>query len=265
MGLFETGVRPIIDNYLLEESKKVRSYGEYWSASSAGYCMRKNIFKRLGVPENNEGARRQRVFTSGHVFHNWIQELTRAAGASIVQEAELQDEQLMVRGHFDDLIDIDGSPVLYDYKTVNSRSFMWAKKNGNAMSHFHRMQLGTYMYMLRSGALVVPETADYPFDVAKYDIVELTEARILKIEKDALSSLQINILINNRRKQMYGVKQPDIDKWVSAVRFFEQTMRAECKAKAVAAESTNVIERNELRAIVRECREQRAAYTNFIA
>jgi len=33
--LFNTGVRPQIDAWLLEESKKVRSYGEYWSASSA--------------------------------------------------------------------------------------------------------------------------------------------------------------------------------------------------------------------------------------
>ena len=44
MSLFNSGVRPIIDDFLLEEAKKTRDYGEYWSASSAGYCMRKNIF-----------------------------------------------------------------------------------------------------------------------------------------------------------------------------------------------------------------------------
>ena len=178
MGLYETGVRAVVDNYLLEESKKVRDYGEYWSASSAGHCMRKLVFERLGVPKNNEDARRQRVFSSGHLFHDWIQGLTKAAGVSIAQEVELQDEELMIRGHFDDLIKLDDKLVLYDYKTVNSRSFLWAKKNGNAMSHYHRMQLGTYMYMLRGAKPI------YTFE--GHATRELSEARILKIEKDTL-------------------------------------------------------------------------------
>jgi hypothetical protein len=200
MSLFESGVRPIIDEFLLAEAAKKRDYGDYWSASSAGYCMRKLIFERLGVPKNNEDARRQRVFTSGHIFHEWIQGLTKAAGVSIAQEVELQDESLMVRGHFDDLVltkmyitDTGGeavfgdteakkleSLILYDYKTVNSRSFTWAKKNGNAMSHFHRMQLGTYLYMIRKGKLGNLQTGyDKLFE-------GLLEARILKISKDDL-------------------------------------------------------------------------------
>lgn len=192
MSLYDSGVRQVIDDYLLEESKKVRDYGEYWSASSAGYCQRKLIFERLGVPKNNEDARRQRVFTSGHIFHNWIQELTKKAGISIAQEVELQDEELMIRGHFDDLVLVQNpalesnveareSLILYDYKTVNSRSFMWAKKNGNAMSHFHRMQLGTYMYMLRQQKHIWKGTTNYTLEPNTLD-----EARILKIEKDAL-------------------------------------------------------------------------------
>lgn len=206
MSLYDSGVRQVIDDYLLEESKKVRDYGEYWSASSAGYCMRKLIFERLGVPKNNEDARRQRVFTSGHIFHDWIQQLTKKAGISIAQEVELQDEDLMIRGHFDDLILVTDSPlkletvvanegtpyerittvpkqhlILYDYKTVNSRSFMWAKKNGNTMSHFHRMQLGTYMYMLRQQKHIWKGTTNYTLEPNTLD-----EARILKIEKDAL-------------------------------------------------------------------------------
>jgi hypothetical protein len=49
--LFNTGVRPAIDAYLLAKSKEERNYGNYWSASSAGYCMRLNIMRRLGVPK----------------------------------------------------------------------------------------------------------------------------------------------------------------------------------------------------------------------
>ena len=242
-SLFDTGVRPLVDAYLLEESKKVRDYGKYWSASSAGYCMRKVIFERLGVPkiEQDGGARKQRVFTAGHIFHDWLQGITKAAGVSIAQEVELQDEELMIRGHFDDLILVNNylpgeggaewvfpTPttdeeranakydakrhkpaqhlILYDYKTVNSRSFMWAKKNGNAMSHFHRLQLGTYMYMLRKNNLDIGhklDTSDIPvgkWGNAKVEKITLdsygglSEARILKIEKENLMMMEQQLM-----------------------------------------------------------------------
>jgi len=196
-NLFETGIRPAIDAYLLEESKKTRSYGDYWSASSAGYCMRKVIFERLGVPhvENDSDARKQRVFTSGHIFHSWIQELTKEAGLSIAQEVELIDDDIMVKGHFDDLVLVSEKPeylmdmidpktatkpapkqhlILYDYKTQNSRAFSYKR---DKMSHFHRLQLGTYMYIIRK--------TEHP---------ELTEARILKISKDDLRMSEEQLL-----------------------------------------------------------------------
>jgi len=209
--LFNTGVRPAIDQWLLDKSKETRDYGDYWSASSAGYCMRKVIFERLGVPKiaQEADARKQRVFTSGHLFHDWIQSITKANGTSIAQEVELQDEDLMIRGHFDDLILIKSDEmrgtkdfkdtsqlILYDYKTVNSRSFMWAKKNGNAMSHFHRLQLGTYMYMLRqlkkTGAGWLP--LGIKGDTKIEDINNLTEARILKIEKENLMMMEQQLM-----------------------------------------------------------------------
>lgn len=203
MSLFKTGIRPSIDEYLLKLAAEKRNYGEYWSASSAGYCMRRNIMERLGVPHVTEDARKQRVFTSGHIFHEWIQDITNKAGLSIASEVELQDEDLMIRGHFDDLVLVhkDFEPgqvipikdmrnqnkelkaaqqhlILYDYKTVNSKSFTWAKKNGGAMSYYHKMQLGTYMYMLRTGWSKLKL-----WDIGNTD---LTEARILKISKDDL-------------------------------------------------------------------------------
>lgn len=175
-NLFKTGIRPVIDQHLLDEAAKERSYGNYWSASSAGYCYRKLIFERLKVPHSTpDDPRKQRVFSAGHIFHDWIQQLTKDAGISIAQERQLEDTSLMIRGHFDDLVLVDevqvyppfdtGSDdpkdklaieartshlILYDYKTVNSKSFTWAKANGNKMSYYHKMQLGTYMYMLRN-------------------------------------------------------------------------------------------------------------------
>lgn len=174
--LYNTGVRQVIDDYLIEESKKERDYGDYWSASSAGYCMRKLVFERLGVPKTKEpDPRQQRVFTAGHVFHNWIQELTKNAGVSVEQETELQDEDLMVRGHFDDLIKTDSGLILYDYKTANSKSFGYKRE----VSHFHYMQVGTYLYMLRKG---------------KYK--DLGEARVLILEKDTLRTKEFQVMWN---------------------------------------------------------------------
>lgn len=206
MGLFETGIRPAIDKWLLDEAAKERNYGDYWSASSAGYCMRKQIFDRLKVPHTKEAdPRKQRVFTAGHIFHDWIQELTKNAGISIAQEVELQDEDLMIRGHFDDLIlvnklgydpdnfdklptDKEHAPkhlILYDYKTQNSRAFSYKRPE---MSHYHKMQLATYMYMLRN----------YKGLITRSDVIvtnkELTEARILKISKDDLRMSEEQLL-----------------------------------------------------------------------
>jgi hypothetical protein len=175
MTLFDTGVRPAIDDYLKKKSEEVRDYGDYWSASSAGYCMRLQIMRRLGVPkvpELADNATQTRIFESGHIFHEWLQRITKANGLSIAQELELQDESLMIRGHIDDLILIPGKVegskegeiegqkyydewgtvpnlILYDYKTAHSASFNY-KKIRNEISFYHKMQLGTYMYMLRN-------------------------------------------------------------------------------------------------------------------
>jgi hypothetical protein len=173
--LFTTGVRPALDKYLTAKSEEVRDYGEYWSASSAGYCMRLNILKRLkipAVPEIAEDAMRtQRVFECGHIFHEWAQRITKDAGLSIAQELELQDENLMIRGHIDDLVMVNGKLMLIDYKTANSQSFNYRR---DEIGHYHKMQLGTYMYMLNKTSKKVM--------LGRF----LEEGRILTISKDDL-------------------------------------------------------------------------------
>lgn len=215
MTLFDSGIRPAIDAHLLRLAQEKRDYGNYWSASSAGYCMRRLIFERLGVPHvtKDDDARKQRVFTAGHIFHEWIQKITKDSGLSVAQELELQDEDLMVRGHIDDLVLVDvlkegaelevatkkarqsgATPfksrlILYDYKTRNSRNFNFSK----TLSYYHKMQLGTYMYMLRKERAVGPTNngISYP---------DLTEARILNIEKDTLRMSEVQLLWSEESK-----------------------------------------------------------------
>lgn len=191
-NLYDTGVRPIVDDYLKKKSEEKRNYGLYWSASSAGYCMRKVIFERLGVPAVTEDPRKTRVFEAGHIFHKWYQDITKAAGISIAQELELQDENLMIRGHFDDLVLVEGNLILYDVKTAHSKWFERAKTR--PMSHYNRMQLGTYMYMLRNNPVDAMVETDHQNLIDADRIADLTEARILKISKDDLRMHEIQLL-----------------------------------------------------------------------
>lgn len=185
--LFNTGIRPIIDDYLKKKSEEERDYGDYWSASSAGYCMRLNIMRRLKipkVPELEDNATQTRIFEAGHIFHEWSQRITKDAGASIASEVELQDEDLMIRGHFDDIVLIGNNLILYDYKTAHSASFKF-KKMQTEIGHYHKMQLGTYMYMLRQAPDGVLPSGKYNSMHTSW-LKNLTEARILSISKDDL-------------------------------------------------------------------------------
>ncbi len=68
--------------------------------------------------------------------------------------------------------------ILYDYKTQNSRAFSYKRPN---MSHYHKMQLGTYMYMLRNMG------GQNTLGLRNWGLVkQLKESRILKISKDDL-------------------------------------------------------------------------------
>lgn len=221
-NLFSSGIRPAVDAYLKKKSEEERDYGDYWSASSAGYCMRLNIMRRLGVPkvpELEDNATQTRIFEAGHIFHEWLQRITKDAGLSIASEVELQDEDLMIRGHFDDLVLINPglkSPlhedydeyqhiprlILYDYKTAHSASFNYKKKQ-TEIGHYHKMQLGTYMYMLRNGEKI--KTNPYSGSVSEYvDAKTLTEARILSISKDDLRMHETQLLWTPQlEKQVY--------------------------------------------------------------
>lgn len=202
MSLFDTGIRPAIDAWLLKKGEEKRDYGDYWSASSAGYCMRRNIFERLKVPYTSENARKQRVFAVGDVFHKFMQDITKEAGLSIAQELELQDEKLMIRGHIDDLVLVqigtkelpEGDPylILYDYKSVSSRSFTYQKNR--PMSHYHRLQLATYMYMLRNWTKQKVLHGQFKDMQAGIRVEDLTEARILKISKDDLRMVEEQLM-----------------------------------------------------------------------
>jgi hypothetical protein len=91
----------------------------------------------------------------------------------------------MIRGHFDDLILQDGSLILYDYKTAHSASFNY-KKRQTEIGHYHKMQLGTYMYMLRHDETMTNWNGAEGELEDLVDCTKVSEARILSISKDDL-------------------------------------------------------------------------------
>lgn len=210
-NLFETGIRPIINQHLAELAEEERDYGEFWSASSAGYCMRKNIFERLKIPhtaDEVDEARKQRVFSSGHIFHEWIQRITEKSGISVAQEIEMEDDDLMIRGHADDIVLIKGKPILYDYKTAHSRSFHYAKKLHQEVSHYHQMQVGTYLYILRS----LSEGKDLPWE-------GIEEARVLKISKDDLTMDEYQVIYTPALEQVVLAYWQELNRWWKIKKF----------------------------------------------
>lgn len=197
--LYATGIRPFIDEHLRREAEQ-QAYPTYFRMSSAGYCHRYIIMKRLGVPpvpeREEDGDRTTRVFRSGHVFHQWLQEVTEKAGVSMYQEVELTDEtnEEEVIGHFDDLVLLrDSYLILYDYKTAHSGYFGYDDK----INTYHRLQLGTYFLTLKKiGAGVENVEAwkvvDDENKVITEDVRKLVkkyhfeESRILTMSKDDL-------------------------------------------------------------------------------
>ena len=232
--LFNTGVRPAIDAYLAAQGAKERDYGDYWSASSAGYCMRLNIMRRLGVPkvpELEDNATQTRIFEAGHIFHEWLQRITKDAGLSIASEVELQDEDLMIRGHFDDLVSIERwedfgdeqrrfeDLILYDYKTAHSASFNYKKKQ-TEIGHYHKFQLGTYLLLLR-------KWDKHPNNGTKYNeymdaIHQLSEARILSISKDDLRMHEQQLLWSAQ------LEKEILDYWTTLNKFWADKKLPPC-------------------------------------
>jgi hypothetical protein len=84
--------------------------------------------------------------------------------------------------------------ILYDYKTAHSKWFEYAKKK--PVSYYNKMQVGTYMYMLRK----FQELEEKPPNTKPYNwngfdnLPPITEARILKISKDDLRLFEYQVL-----------------------------------------------------------------------
>lgn len=79
-----------------------------WSASSLGYCLRRQVLERRGVPPFTEpDEKTQRMFAWGDQLHKWVRTVYARCGLLVAQEVVVTDERRNIRGHIDAIITTD--------------------------------------------------------------------------------------------------------------------------------------------------------------
>jgi len=175
MNKVRFGIETVIDNYITEKRlKKIRDNSK-WHGSDMGLCLRKRFYKRKGLIGEELDSRTLRVFECGDIFHKWLQDILNRKGLLVAAEEEISDNELNYLGHYDALVKVGDSYILYDFKTVNSQAFTYFDKEG--FPEHHVCQLMSYIYFLR-----------------KQRLPGLEEGRILYISKDDLRTKEIKHL-----------------------------------------------------------------------
>ena len=139
-------------------SEKYDKYKDYFSASSAGSCYRKQLHRIRGDKRNELKPRNMRLLRLGTIVHNDIEEavndwydVTRPVHQRVLTEYAIVLKELNVIGHLD-LCTYDENDGLvsnlevWDYKTIGT--YQWRLKYGrgavNKIKPRYAMQVSTY-------------------------------------------------------------------------------------------------------------------------
>lgn len=123
-------------------------------ASSIADCPRKMIFSMMNLPKDqyprsgSDTAKGYKLMGMGTYIHGYIQEHFIAMGIlpkdDLEEKKRLVDEEYMFSGHCDGVLDIDGTRVLLEIKTINERGFKWIKEPKQE----HYFQAQAYLHFL---------------------------------------------------------------------------------------------------------------------
>ena len=152
----------IYNSYLLDisvkENKRRQKNQDKFSASSAGYCFRKQWYKVNGYEQIDMDERSLRLLRLGTIVHRDLEKAVNrfvefpmlykqySPSSKAYTEHKVTIPELNVVGHLDVAV-IDGDEVqIYDLKTAHS--FKWKKVFGRNVdpnpSVNYQLQLGTY-------------------------------------------------------------------------------------------------------------------------
>lgn len=112
----------------------------YWYPSQLGFCDRSAVLQHAGVEEIPHDDRTLRVFYTGRIVHQAIQDLH--PWEVVGHELRVRNEEYKVSGKIDSLARLpDGTLEVQEFKTMNSRSFSYA----DLPKKEHLYQIGVYL------------------------------------------------------------------------------------------------------------------------
>jgi hypothetical protein len=180
-------IEAIINKHLAEKQSVDRISSGKFHVSDAGRCHLMRYWKRENtLPKEEFESRVLRIFEVGHIFHKWIQDVLKEQGVLKACELRVEDENRA--GMIDAIVESDGKLILYDFKTVHSRKFMWIKKEADLHYHY---QAATYASMVnKPSACLLFDDKGNSFDGFKID-----ETRICYVSKDDLLFKEVPVFI----------------------------------------------------------------------
>lgn len=144
---------------------------QHWSPSRLGSCLCGMYLERLGVPPDEEfDDRTLRVFSAGKLFEDWVIGLITKTDVKFETQVECLWEEMDARGYADLVVE-NGTKIVYEIKSKNSRAFWYMDKKKEGPNRQHALQLWYYLECLK-----------------------LPQGRLLYLEKDTLTTLEYIVL-----------------------------------------------------------------------
>lgn len=201
-------IQKLIDDVMTKDSLAERSAVTGagitgWRSSGLGTCMRGRYLNRLlsgtGIKPEID-ARTLRVFEMGNQIEDWLmKKLMKNEKWHVYQQIEMFDPELNLSGHLDaylmekDLRDtgrIIPEEYICECKSKHSKSFWYMDKKGEGAAIHHKMQLHSYMYMMRKyGGKIVAENGSVVAEFAPRGTL-LKKGSILYVSKDDMAFLE---------------------------------------------------------------------------
>jgi len=135
----------------------------FFHPSTIGYCPRKTVMERLGVPGEAISVRTQRIFENGHYVHARILKDLKEAGILVLDEVPVDMIDANCHGHTDGIGKVvfaqkGGVMIILEIKSAGAKSYHWMaggklpgdkvktySRHGPDPKHVEQVQL--YMYM----------------------------------------------------------------------------------------------------------------------
>lgn len=224
----------IIENTAQESDRALGFHAS--GLSYKEYCLRELYLGRLYKVEGDPlDIRTMKIFSIGHLFHNWIQNRIKEGGVLVREEVPFFDEETEIRGRADAIIKVPSmGNVLLEFKTINARSFFKLQKSYDPhqvqITLYHRFlkerynlaDIGYIVYIEKQTGMMKAFECDYSVDIE--DIIKETKEvkerlwkreipdRICRNEAEAGSCPFKNICFGKEAVEMRSIYVPEVSK-----------------------------------------------------